>query len=86
MKTLSDGCNFPWLLSNMVGRQNKIPARGIRTHIMERHGLKIGFMGLAEQDWIATLSDPPEDIQYQDFVETGKELVQVRHRKGVLDS
>ena len=45
--------------------------------MMERNGVKIGFMGLVEDEWIETLGDvEPEDVGYRDFVEMGQELAQ----------
>ena len=45
-------CNFPWLLSNVLdsstGRQL---ADALRYIVIEHQGIKIGIMGLAEEEW-----------------------------------
>lgn len=81
---LSDECTFPWLMSNMVGANESIPARGKRKVVLDIQGVTVGFMGLAEKDWIDTLPDPPEDIQYRDFVQTAKDInKELREQDGV---
>lgn len=51
---LLNATKFPWLLSNIVdentGRQ---PEKFLRYWVTERCGVKIGVIGLVEQDWIA---------------------------------
>jgi 5'-nucleotidase len=43
--------------------------------MLEWEGVKIGLMGLAEGDWVDTLSAvEPEDVTYLDFVEEGRGL------------
>ena len=43
-------------------------------HILNHAGCKIGVVGLAEFDWIETLSKiDPKHIEYRDFVEVAKE-------------
>lgn len=43
-------------------------------YIMDHEGWKIGFIGIAEKDWIVTLSEfDPEDIEYQDANVVGEE-------------
>ena len=65
-------------MSNMVGANESIPARGKRKVVLDIQGVTVGFMGLAEKDWIDTLPDPPEDIQYRDFVQTAKDINKVQ--------
>jgi len=76
--------NFPWLLSNVTtkadGRQL---AGGHKTLIVEHEGWKLGFMGLIEQEWLATLATiEPEEVQYRDFVEVAHELCKELRSKG----
>ena len=76
--------NFPWLLSNVTtkadGRQL---AGGHTTLIVEHEGWKLGFMGLIEQEWLATLATiEPEEVHYRDFVEVAHELCKELRSKG----
>jgi len=76
--------NFPWLLSNVTtkadGRQL---AGGHTTLIVEHEGWKLGFMGLIEQEWLATLATiEPEEVKYRDFVEVAHELCKELRSKG----
>lgn len=53
---LSEMCEFPWLLSNILWKNNKEPLWGTKLyHIIEHKGKKIGFFGVAEQAWVETL-------------------------------
>lgn len=65
---LNQQCNFPWLLSN-VHKLGGIPiANCINTHTFEKQGVKFGVVGLAEEEWIATLGCfDPDDLDYEDF-------------------
>lgn len=54
-KHLSEKCNFPWLLANVLD-----PALGVdvalagvpKTLILESsNGIKVGLIGLAEREW-----------------------------------
>lgn len=67
---------FPWLLSNVIDKEtsNQL-GDGQVFHIMERAGLKIGLIGLIEEEWLSTLSTlDSSDVIYQDFVTRGQEL------------
>ncbi|KAJ3084755.1 hypothetical protein HK102_000566 [Quaeritorhiza haematococci] len=71
---LTAACNFPWLLSNVYEKDtNQLLAEGKEYVIIERGGLKIGFVGLVERDWLDTIAQLPPVI-YKDFVERGKQL------------
>jgi 5'-nucleotidase len=68
--------NFPWLLSNALDIETGRPlADANLKHIIEINGLRVGLVGLVEEDWIATLSTIDYDeIIYQDFVHVGRKL------------
>lgn len=59
LQTLMSSCNFPWLLSNIVdtARDEKQPEGVKRFETFERCGVKIGVIGLVEEDWIATIRE-----------------------------
>lgn len=52
-------CNFPWLLANVLdpGLGSDVPLGDcLKTAIIESsNGVKIGFIGLAEQEWCVCL-------------------------------
>lgn len=67
---------FPWLLSNVVDKEtsNQL-GDGLTHHIIERQGIKIGLIGLIEEEWLSTLSTLElNDVIYTDFVVRGREL------------
>lgn len=70
---------FPWLLSNLYDSKTKRPLTpGTEYHIMEVNGLKIGFMGLIEYDWVLTQNKiKPTDYIYEDYIIKGKQLVKL---------
>jgi 5'-nucleotidase len=50
LEKLVESCNFPWLLSNVFDTETGGPLAGGKDHlILERAGLKIGFIGLVEK-------------------------------------
>lgn len=59
LQTLMSSCNFPWLLSNIVdtARDGKQPEGVKRFETFERCGVKVGVIGLVEEDWIATIRE-----------------------------
>lgn len=72
--------NFPWLLTNASFRDVSEPgfesygAKLKQWHVIERGGIRIGFMGLIPEQWIDTLACVPrERIDYQDFIEVANE-------------
>lgn len=78
-------CAFPWLLANVVDKASGKPLAGAApTHVIEKGGVKVGFVGLAEREWIATLALVPEDsVEYTDFVEAGRRLAsELRREQG----
>ena len=75
--------NFPWLLTNMTLKDGTRPAGTQEYEIVEHEGWRIGVIGIAEYDWIATLTCLDfEDIDYYEFCETaetyGKMLSQLK--------
>lgn len=72
---------FPWLLSNLIDKislQNFSQTK--ESVILEKNGFKIGFMGLAQKDWIDTLKDI--NCVYQDFIHCAKRLCKELKEKG----
>lgn len=56
-------CSFPWLATNLKAKGKPV-AGGQLTATREIAGIRVGFMGLVESEWIDTLPDLPEDLVY----------------------
>ncbi|TFY65463.1 hypothetical protein EVG20_g5580 [Dentipellis fragilis] len=73
--TLIGDTKFPWLLSNIIDTTtSEVPEHLLEYYILERKGIRIGFIGLVEREWIGTVSSWPATFEYQDMIETGKRL------------
>ncbi|KAH9997534.1 Metallo-dependent phosphatase-like protein [Russula vinacea] len=76
--TLIQDTKFPWLLSNIVDTTvSQTPEHLIEFYVLERRGVRIGFIGLVEKEWIGTVSSWPSSFVYQDMAETGKRLSRI---------
>jgi 5'-nucleotidase len=69
--------NFPWVVSNVFDAESKKPLGNVADkHIIELNGIKIGLIGLVEQEWITTLSTfSCDDIIYEPYVHAARRLV-----------
>lgn len=57
-----------------------------RFHIIDHHGVKIGLIGLVEQEWLATMPLLEHcDVRYLDFVSEGRRLCQVLRNEHKVD-
>ncbi|EJC99583.1 Metallo-dependent phosphatase [Fomitiporia mediterranea MF3/22] len=75
---LLDSTKFPWLLSNIVDEATgKVPEYLHEFHILERCGVRIGFIGLVESEWIATVPAWPESFKHKNMAEVAMELSQL---------
>ena len=81
---LTKRTRFPWILSNVYNRTTGHPyAASPQTHVIESNGVKIGFLGLVEPDWIATLPFiDPSTIEYRDMFEAGSRLANDLRSRG----
>ena len=68
--------NFPWLISNVFDSETKKPLGNVDDkHVIEINGLRVGIIGLVEEEWMATLSTINYDeIIYESYVDMGKKL------------
>lgn len=76
---LAKECKFKWLLANIYDPEfdTKEPmGRCERTKMIETSsGLKVGLMGLVEEEWTLKLNNSlPADLEYVDMKEVAKEL------------
>ncbi|KXN90361.1 putative 5'-nucleotidase [Leucoagaricus sp. SymC.cos] len=75
LKELILDTSFPWLVSNIIDKNTgKVPEPMKDVHVLERKGVRIGFVGLVEKEWIATITGWPDNFEWQDYVEVGKRL------------
>ncbi|XP_013407465.1 uncharacterized protein LOC106171590 [Lingula anatina] len=76
---------FPWLISNVVDNFTEKPlASGLVTHVIEHKGKKLGFLGLVEEEWLATLATlDKDDLTYTDYVDAGRQLATDLRDQGV---
>ena len=78
-------CDFPWLLANIVctidGEQ--LPLSRAKEYVIDEiNGVKVGFIGLAEEEWIACLTKLPDSTKYLDQAEVGTRLAKELREKG----
>ncbi|KAG2442607.1 hypothetical protein HXX76_002692 [Chlamydomonas incerta] len=73
---LNAQCKFPWLMANVLDRATGKPyADAAPTWMTEWNGIKVGIVGLVEEEWLETLASVnTDDMQYQDFVTVGRKL------------
>ncbi|KAH7107747.1 Metallo-dependent phosphatase [Auriculariales sp. MPI-PUGE-AT-0066] len=77
LRKLIQDCNFPWLLSNVVDTDTgRVPEGFQEFTILDRGGIRVGVIGLIEEDWIATLNAWPSNFQWRRMDEVGRELSQ----------
>ncbi|KAG2140515.1 Metallo-dependent phosphatase [Suillus bovinus] len=70
--------NFPWLLSNIIDTDTGAVPEPLKAfHVIEKTGVRIGFIGLVEKQWIATITGWPDNFEWKDMTEVGKNLSQV---------
>ncbi|KAF3925503.1 Apyrase [Arthrobotrys entomopaga] len=68
-------CNFPWLAANLYLDGEPIGGCRRTTMLTTTDGIKIGVIGLVEEEWIATVNSIPPNVEYIDAASVAKELV-----------
>lgn len=76
LEDMTEQMTFPWLLSNIRDNANEEPlARGEITCVLNHNGIKVGLIGLVEEEWMVTLPTvDPNDIIFSDFLVEGRRL------------
>ncbi|KAJ3576504.1 hypothetical protein NP233_g387 [Leucocoprinus birnbaumii] len=75
MNELIERSGFPWLCSNIINsKTGAVPEPMKEVHIIERKGIRIGFVGLAEKEWTGPINGWPENFVWNDMIEVGKAL------------
>lgn len=69
-------CKFPWLLSNVKDSlTNETLCGSLVYHIEHINNLKIGIIGLVEEEWINTLGTiDTDELNYEPFLLSGNRL------------
>lgn len=69
-------CKFPWLCSNIFDlKTGGILAENHVYYVEEKGGVRIGIMGLAESEWLNTITEIDMSIvRYEDFVKCALQL------------
>lgn len=76
MKQRVSECRFPWLLSNVkYGCQGRVVGDIEEWVIIEREGVKVGFIGLASEAWVVALDKiDKNDLIVEDYVQCADRL------------
>lgn len=78
LSKLVQDTRFPWLLSNVIDEDTgRVPEHLQQLQVVERVGLRIGIIGLVEEDWITTVPSWPRNFKFRSMVETGLELSEI---------
>ncbi|KAF8717780.1 5'-nucleotidase family, partial [Rhizoctonia solani] len=74
---LIEDCTFPWILSNIIDTDtNSTPDKLTKYQVFERNGVRVGIIGLVEEEWIATVASWPPNFKYESMAEVTKSLSQ----------
>ncbi|KAK7403784.1 hypothetical protein QQX98_010426 [Neonectria punicea] len=75
---LAGQCNFPWLLANVIDPAlgDDVPmGNAKKTYMMtSSNGIKVGFIGLGEREWLETINTLPPNLIYKSATQTAKEI------------
>uniref|UniRef100_A0A4W3K413 Snake venom 5'-nucleotidase-like n=1 Tax=Callorhinchus milii TaxID=7868 RepID=A0A4W3K413_CALMI len=76
--------NFPWLLSNVFDLFTLRPlGHGLENRIIEWNGVKVGLIGLVEEEWLDTLPTVDKsNVNYIDYVHVADQLSKELRVKG----
>ncbi|KAI8814178.1 Metallo-dependent phosphatase-like protein [Cladochytrium replicatum] len=72
---LAGACNFPWLIANVCNKGTTNPIANSKPFVVftDRPGIRIGVVGLVEEEWLETIAHLPP-VDYFNFIEKGREL------------
>ncbi|KAL4065330.1 Metallo-dependent phosphatase-like protein [Scleroderma citrinum] len=78
LSKLVQDCKFPWVLSNIIDEDtNRVPAHLHQFQVIERAGIRVGIIGLVEEDWITTVSSWPQNFKFRSMRDAGMELSEI---------
>lgn len=77
-QTLAELCTFPWLCANVLDPAlgENVPLGNCKRSVMltSSNGIKIGVIGLVEQEWLDTINTLPPDLKFVEPVVVAREL------------
>ena len=75
---------FPWLCTNVTDTQTNKPLADALDHvILEHEGIKIGIIGLAEEEWLDSIvSLEEDDFIFEDFIKSGRKWCKKLREEG----
>eukprot|EP01064_Diplonema_japonicum_P037283 TRINITY_DN8685_c0_g1_i1.p1 TRINITY_DN8685_c0_g1~~TRINITY_DN8685_c0_g1_i1.p1 ORF type:complete len:1093 (+),score=153.37 TRINITY_DN8685_c0_g1_i1:278-3556(+) len=74
---LSRACQFPWVLSNVLHKTDKKPIQpAVSTAVVQAPGtdIKIGLVGLVEEEWVTNNIPLRNEYAFEDMVTVAREL------------
>jgi 5'-nucleotidase len=74
---LAQQSGVQWVLSNVLHESppdRPLVHGALLWHVVELSGIRVGFIGLGEEEWLTTMPNRPEHLRYVDFVETARTL------------
>ena len=85
-KYLAKLCKFPWLCANVLDPAlgENVPLGNCKPTVMitSSNGIKVGFIGLVEREWLDTINTLPPDLQYLSASATALKLVPKLREEG----
>ncbi|KAK6331511.1 hypothetical protein TWF730_004592 [Orbilia blumenaviensis] len=75
-------CNFPWLTANLYLDGKPIGDCQRTIMLTTTDGIKIGVIGLVEEEWIATVNSIPPNVEWRDAATVAQELVPKLREEG----
>ena len=60
LESLAEGCDIPWVMTNLMDSRTGRPIAGALASVLLDVGdLKVGVLGIAEQEWLKTVRNLP---------------------------
>ncbi|XP_036382207.1 snake venom 5'-nucleotidase-like [Megalops cyprinoides] len=84
LEEMTSQMDFPWLLSNVYDRfTSETLGHGVVSSLIVWNGLKVGLMGLVEEEWLDTLGTVDKvNLHYVDYASTATALAQDLRENG----
>lgn len=77
-RELAQECQFPWLLANVLdpalGENASLGNCPKTVMLTTSDGIKVGLVGLVEEEWLPTVNRLPPNLEFRSASETAREL------------